>query len=81
MSGRLCARIALLVGTLASAFAAATAQAKPPTVFDPVVEARNYSITLQRQSDCETQIAIRSPKALPAVSPAEIGVKLVRLQM
>jgi hypothetical protein len=30
------------------------ALAKPPSAFDPVVEARNYSITLQRQAIYDT---------------------------
>src|SRR5438270_2414636 len=46
-------RRVLLVG-LAFAAGASTAMAKPPTTFDPVVEAKNFSITQQRQTIYDT---------------------------
>src|SRR5437764_13388462 len=45
---------AALVVVAALAAASAPATAKPPTTFDPVVEAQNYSITLQRQAVYDT---------------------------
>jgi dienelactone hydrolase len=58
VDGRLRAWIAsssavLATCVLATCFGAA-AQAKPPTTFDPVVEAKNFSITLQRQAIYDT---------------------------
>ncbi|HWF55120.1 MAG TPA: hypothetical protein VG223_10855 [Solirubrobacteraceae bacterium] len=41
-------RLAVMVVIAATAWMASVAQATPPTVFNPIVEAENYSITLQR---------------------------------
>src|SRR5436305_4378930 len=58
VDGRARAWIASLLAALAAcAFAAsfaAVAVAKPTTTFDPIVEAKNYSITLQRQAIYDT---------------------------
>ena len=47
------ASLMLLTGVLVGA-GATVAVAKPPTTFNPVVEAQNYSITLQRQAIYDT---------------------------
>ena len=53
LGSRLPALVAAAVVGL-SALGAATADATPPTVFDPIVEAQNFSITEQRQAIYDT---------------------------
>jgi pimeloyl-ACP methyl ester carboxylesterase len=52
---RIVRKLALIVLTLAApALAPGSASAAPPTVFNPVVEAQNFSITQQRQAIYDT---------------------------
>jgi dienelactone hydrolase len=46
--------VAILVAAASAAIGVGGAAANPPTTFDPVVEAQNYSITLQRQTIYDT---------------------------
>jgi dienelactone hydrolase len=48
------ASLVLLAGVLVAVIAAATAEALPPTTFNPIVEAQNFSITQQRQTIYDT---------------------------
>jgi dienelactone hydrolase len=54
-SGRVCFRVLCVVaGTTLALLSDVSASAKPPDRFDSAVEARNYSITLQRQAIYDT---------------------------
>jgi hypothetical protein len=49
-----CLVVVALIAAALAAVAAAPAGAMPPTVFNPVVEAQNFSITQQRQAIYDT---------------------------
>jgi hypothetical protein len=59
-AGRVLALLALTI-----AIQAGVAQAAPPTVFNPVVEAQNFSITQQRQAIYDTPGPSEPPCADP----------------